>query len=143
LNRAERYFYWLPALAWTLVILIWSGAAGAPSVSGSWLEWFIPSGGNAAMFETVHFTLRKLAHVVAYGILGYLNFRALRGPRPGFQRGWSVAAIGLALVVAAVDEWNQSKLPFRSGSGFDVMLDLSGAMLAQLIVRLRSGVLFS
>jgi VanZ family protein len=95
------------------------------------------------MFEAIHFTLRKLAHVVAYGILGYLNFRAIRGPRTGFRRKWSVAAVGLALLVAAADEWNQSKLPFRSGTGFDVMLDLAGAMLAQVIVRLRSGVLFS
>ena len=95
------------------------------------------------MFETIHFTLRKLAHVTAYGILGYLNFRAMRGPRSGFARSWSVVAVLLTLVVAVADEWNQSKLPFRSGSGFDVMLDLSGAMIAQVIVRLRSGVLFS
>ena len=95
------------------------------------------------MFDDLHFTLRKLAHVIAYFTLGYLNFRAMRGPQLGFRRSWSVAAVGLALVVALADEWNQSKLPFRSGSGFDVMLDLSGAMLAQVIARLRSGVLFS
>lgn len=78
-----------------------------------------------------------------YAVLGYLNFRAMRGPRDGFRRSWSAVAVALAIVVALIDEWNQSRLEFRSGSPFDVMLDLAGALLAQVIARLRSGVLFS
>ena len=112
-------------------------------MSESWLQWIFPSDLQSTTFENLHFTLRKLAHVTAYGILSYLNFRAMRGPRTGFRRAWSWVAVALALLIALIDELNQSNLWFRSGSPFDVMLDLAGALLAQVIIRLRSRVLFS
>ncbi len=43
-------------------------------------------------------------------------------------------AVGVALLTAIVDELHQSFVPGRTGSPYDVLLDLTGAITVQVLV---------
>lgn len=119
---------WLAVAGWTAVILLASSDAFSARESGGMLAWLFGDLLSPAAFASLHFALRKLAHLVAYGILGALAFRAsLRVD----------VALLIAVAVAVIDEVNQSRIPTRTGSGWDVALDLVGAMLAVAIYRRR------
>lgn len=133
LRRAELIRYWLPALIWSAVLLILSGRAGSSSITIAVLSWIFPPSNPA--FEEVHFGLRKLIHLLAYGLLGYLDFRAVRGPRTGWKLRWSAIALTLVVVIASLDEWHQTYVPGRTGQVRDVGLDFAGAALAQVVIR--------
>ena len=133
LRRAELIRYWLPALIWSAVLLAISGRAGSGTVTAGFLEWFIPA--SHPYFELVHFIVRKSLHLSGYGLLGYLDFRAVRGPRTGWTLRWSAIAVVLAVVIASLDEWHQSHVPGRTGVGSDVVIDCCGAMVAQILIR--------
>ncbi len=84
-------------------------------------------------FDLLHYLVRKTGHVLAYGLLGFLDFRAVRGGGSGWTLRWSVIAVVLAVIVASVDEWHQSFVPDRTGTPVDVLIDCAGATLAQVI----------
>ena len=87
------------------------------------------------LFLGVHLLIRKSAHIAEYAVLSALCFRALRGPaRRTWHAPWMLAAIVLPLVVAIADEWHQSFVPSRTSSSRDVLIDLGGASLAQLLI---------
>ena len=75
--------------------------------------------------------LRKLAHIVEYGLLWFLWWRAL-----GY--GSPLPAIAIALTYAATDELHQSFVPDRAGSPVDWAIDAAGVGLAGLAVLLWS-----
>jgi VanZ family protein len=90
-------------------------------------------------FETWHFFIRKSGHVIGYGTLSILLFRAWRATLPAMsdvkwtQRWATIAVLGTTLV-ASLDEWHQSFLPSRSGRWQDVVLDTLAGIVAQLFV---------
>ena len=95
------------------------------------LSWFVAL--QPRQIDVVNFYLRKTGHAVAYGLMYFLWFRAFRG-HLGADSGRSfLYALGLCLLVSMTDEGHQSLTKFRGGSGYDVLLDLSGASLASLI----------
>ena len=75
---------------------------------------------------------------MAYATLSALNFRAVRGGRPGWNARWAAIAILLGGVVAAADEYLQSLHPSRTGSGADFLLDVTAAAAVQVIWMLFS-----
>ena len=127
--------YWLPALIWSAVLLALSGRAGSGSVTGRFLEWLLPAA--SPMFDPAHFLFRKTLHVLGYGLLGFLNFRAVRGGQRGWALRWSALAVLLAVIIASLDEWHQSFVPGRTGTFDDVAIDFAGAVLAQVLIRGR------
>lgn len=129
--------YWLPAIVWAVVLVSESGPSGSANVTGGWLARLIPF--LSPFFEPMHVIIRKAVHVVAYGFLGWLNFRAVRGPRRGWMLRWSIIAVILVIVVASIDEFHQSFFPDRTGTPLDVIVDVCGATLAQLVWRRFSG----
>jgi VanZ family protein len=48
--------------------------------------------------------------------------------------GWAVLTLLIAVSYAGLDEWHQSFVPLRNSSFRDVVIDASGALLAQLFV---------
>ncbi|MGH2970442.1 MAG: VanZ family protein, partial [Solirubrobacteraceae bacterium] len=74
--------------------------------------------------------LRKIAHMVEYGLLWWLWWRALGYGNP-------VPAVAIALAYAATDEYHQTFVEGRVGSPVDVLIDATGVGLAILAVRLR------
>ncbi len=98
-------------------------------------------------YEFWHGLARKAGHVVGYGILCYLYFRAWRATlraramqedAKALQR-WSLKWATLALVftalVASLDEWHQSYIPSRTGTWHDVLLDSTAALFALILIR--------
>jgi VanZ family protein len=74
--------------------------------------------------------LRKIAHMVEFGLLWWLWWRALgRGERAT----WVAAAI--AIGYAITDELHQSTVGGRVGSPVDVLIDSAGVALAIVAVR--------
>jgi VanZ family protein len=124
--------YWLPPLLWSAAVLAMSGDWGAGRQTLGLVQWlcsWIPSL-SPAQIQVIHFYFRKTGHVLAYGILYLLWFRAFQGSfryRPGISFLW---ALGLSLLLALLDEGHQSRLASRTGSIRDVALDLGGALLA-------------
>jgi VanZ family protein len=132
--------YWIPPALWTAVILAASSDVMSAAHTAPWLATIA----NAIFghplppeqFDLLHAAVRKGGHLTEYGILGALLFRALRGGRPTrWSVRWGVAAVSIAAVVAAVDEWHQTFVPSRSGSVGDVGIDVIGATLAQILIR--------
>ena len=110
-----------------------SGSAGSPGFSGQFLSWLIPA--SSPVFDPAHVLVRKSGHVLAYALLGALDFRAVRGASEGWTLRWSIIAAALAIAVAILDEWHQSMVPMRTGSAWDVLIDFSGITLAQVAYR--------
>jgi VanZ family protein len=90
-------------------------------------------------FAYWHHYLRKSGHVVGYAMLSYLLFRAWRAtlPLPAGGRWalkWAQIAFLMTALVATLDEWHQSYIPTRTGTGWDVVLDSSAALTAQVLL---------
>lgn len=132
--------HWLPPLIWSVAILIASGSQFSSSNTGHWLRDLVESVGYhlpPPVFATLHAILRKTGHLVAYGILSALWFRAVRrdDPTPWLLR-WAIGAVALTVLVAATDEWHQSLIASRTGAIQDVFIDSCGAILAQGLIRM-------
>jgi VanZ family protein len=82
-------------------------------------------GADPARLHVVHVAIRKLGHLVEYGILAALWWRAL-APGPGAAR----QAVLLAALYAGVDEWRQGLGASRTPSVLDVAIDTVGAVIA-------------
>lgn len=133
--------WWLPPLLWSAVILAASSDAFSSGSTGGTMRGLLESllGPLSDLtFEVVQFTIRKLVHLVAYGILGALALRAMRRGRDGWDARWLVSALAFALVIAVADETRQSTVPSRTGSIGDVVIDAAGALLAGLAIRRSS-----
>lgn len=91
---------------------------------------------SVAGLAMLHHLIRKSAHFTAYGILSALFFRAVRGPLPEvmWKISWPLIALGVCLVTSSSDEIHQFFTPGREGTYRDVMLDMSGALFAQLVI---------
>jgi VanZ family protein len=107
--------FWLPVLAYVSVIFALSAQPHLQS--------------------PLHFANGdKVAHASEYLLLGLLLVRALRATlrvsRPLFA---AMIAIGLVVAVGASDEYFQSFVPGRQCDIFDLLADLLGGAIAQLV----------
>ena len=127
--------HWLPPILWSAIVLAASSDLFSASHSGAFLRGIITlvfGPPDEDIFAMIHFAARKSVHLIAYGILGALWFRALRISR--VARAF-VLACALATLVAAIDEAHQATLKSRTGTPADVALDLAGAAIGAGILR--------
>ncbi|MBV9010062.1 MAG: VanZ family protein [Verrucomicrobia bacterium] len=126
--------YWLPILVWMTLIFIGSSdvlsAEHTSRVIEPLLRWLWPGISPAAIVK-MHFLLRKAGHVSEYAVLAVLVYRAVVNTLL-FRRPFASAALvlGTCAIYAASDEFHQSFVPSRTASVRDVMIDVSGALLA-------------
>lgn len=107
-------------LCW--LIATFSSSTGAGSHMVYWLtHWGI--GQDAA--ETITMSGRKSIHFLFYGTIGLLALITAR--RGGAGARSAVLALVFVLLHASFDEIRQSSYADRTGSFWDVMLDMSGA----------------
>jgi VanZ family protein len=127
--------YWLPVLLWMLFICVSStdlmSAEHTSRFIGPFLRWFSPDITEATV-ASVQLIVRKCAHLTEYAILASLLFRALRQGRDNFRRA-AVIALVISAISAALDEFHQSFVPSRTGSPYDVAIDIAGALAGLLI----------
>jgi VanZ family protein len=110
---------------------------------------------NPALLDTLNSVARKSGHFIGYAILSWLVFLALKYThrdrlRPLLQRrwetffhdiwqlDWAVISVMLSLVTAAFDEIHQTGLASRTGRWQDVLIDTTGATIAQLLLYSRA-----
>jgi VanZ family protein len=132
---------WFPALIWLGIIAVESTSTFSAQNTSRFLYpilHFLFSL-DPVRFVSWHFYLRKSGHVIGYGILSVLLFRAWRASvrvsgNPQWAWSWSIDAILMTTLVASLDEWHQSFLPSRTGTVHDVVLDSAAVVLAQLLV---------
>jgi VanZ family protein len=128
-------FVWIP-----VIFFLSSPAASADETSRiikPIIEFFFPHTSTES-FQTIHFLIRKSAHLTEYAVLGFLGIRAIaRSKWLGNYR--FLTAVALVAVIASLDEFNQSFEPSRTGAVSDVLLDISGGtiMIYALILMKR------
>jgi VanZ family protein len=120
-----------------VAILVFSGddfsAANTSRILGPILRWLFPDLAPATM-ATLHFWVRKGAHLSEYGLLGFLAFRALRLSLAIPSSRAALLGLGIVLLVSGTDELRQSSLASRTGSLRDVGIDLAGGALGVLVL---------
>jgi hypothetical protein len=134
---------WIAAVLWLIVIAIESSSLLSPHNTSRILYPLLHFlfGMDWRHFVHWHFYMRKAGHVIGYGILSVLLFRAWRvtlrvaeNLNPKWTMRWaSIAVLGTALV-ASLDEWHQSFIPSRTGTVYDVILDTCAGVAAQIVV---------
>jgi VanZ family protein len=133
--------YWVPVIAWVLLILVMSGdlmsAEHTSRFFVPFLLWIAP-GISAESIVSLQLALRKAAHLAEYAILALLLCRALfRGTNLQWTRPALFASAWMTCVLVAMgDEFRQSFVDSRGASPWDVMIDSAGAMLALAVCAL-------
>ncbi len=136
---------WIPAAICVVLIAISSSDIFSSDSTSHFLRPFAEGlfGHFANRFwDKLLYDLRKTGHFFGYGFVSVVFFRAWRMTFR-LSRAYSAvtaslraAAVALlsTLVLSSSDEFHQSFLPHRTGSPFDVLLDMSGAITCLLIL---------
>jgi len=136
---------WLPVVIWLCIIATEStegfSAAHTRGMLVHALDWL---GYHLNDLQLDHFNhvLRKCGHFIGYATLSMLFWRAWqRSLRARFRENlsalrWRCTFLALlgTLITASLDEWHQSFIPSRTSTPVDVALDMTGAIIAHLIL---------
>jgi VanZ family protein len=134
-NGSRLWLAWAAVAICSIVILgLGSAEFGASQTSRflyPFLRWLVPDL-TFATYVQMQFWIRKSAHVTEYALLGWLAFRAvsLSLALESTLARIATLALALALAVSVTEEFHQSFLPERTSSPWDVVIDLSGALVA-------------
>jgi len=132
--------WWLPTVAWLGVLACFSTDTFSAEHTGT-LLWkvihlvygTIPD----AAFEQIHFLVRKSAHFFSYGLLSALAFFSWRATLPA-ARAWAMRwcwlALLLTLLAGSMDEFHQGFVPSRTSTWHDVVIDMTGAVVFQVVI---------
>jgi VanZ family protein len=101
------------------LIFVLSAQPDLPHAPGPWLDVL----------------LKKTGHAVAYGVLAWLYWRALRQPawEDRAPTALRVVSVGLAVAYGLSDEYHQTFVPGRTGRPVDVAIDGIGACGVMLL----------
>lgn len=98
------------------------------------LSWLKPNISPETV-ASIHFIVRKAAHVSEYAILALFSLRAALS-MTDLKRPISIVSTGIGvacLLVAATDEFHQTFVASRRPSLRDIMIDSGGALLGLLL----------
>lgn len=134
---------WIPALLGMLFVAFTStnfmgGTHSQAILTRIWEavlgRWHMDAIGPANLW------LRKIGHFIGHGLLSLVFCRTwyLSLRHTSLRREWWRPASGLlaactTFTVASLDEWHQCYVPGRVGSFRDVVIDVSGALVANMI----------
>ena len=136
--RALGWFWaWWPAMVWSGVIFTMSTDTFSAEQT-KWffepiLRWLIP-GLAQSQYDLMHHVIRKCAHFTEYFVFCVLLFRGVRAGRAGWRWAWGTAALLIAAGYSVTDEFHQSFVASRTASGYDSLLDTTGAAVALLVL---------
>src|SRR3974390_726405 len=116
LSMIPRLKYWIPAIMMAALISFlsthyFSGEQPARVIYPI-LKWFFP-GASHRTIHLMHVGIRKLAHVIEFGVFSVTVFLGVRGPRSGWKLNWALWTLLIAIAYAGLDEWHQSFVPLR------------------------------
>lgn len=110
--------WWLPVIAWLIVIFIGSSIGNLPRVGG----------------KTSDGLVHRVAHVAEFAVLGVLLLRAASKNEPITKRAIIMTLILVALYGAS-DEFHQRFTPGRSSEGLSVLFDVAGGAIGAGLYR--------
>lgn len=90
---------------------------------------------DSAVFERANHIVRKTAHAVEYGLLAASCALFMHTLPLSFLTRNGVA-LGVCLIAASLDEYLQTLRAARNGTPVDVLIDMSGSVLALLLFAL-------
>lgn len=121
ISGARNINPWIPVVLWMGVIFFLSSLSVLP---GSQIIWW-------------DFIIKKTAHMIVFGILFLLIYRADNlGKNLESPRYW--LAFVITFIYACFDEWHQSFVPGRSARVYDVGFDMLGATISYFVIRANS-----
>ena len=133
-RRRRIVLAWVWVVCWASVIWILGGdgfsLAETSRTISPWLEFLIGDLDPSTRFK-IFLAIRKSAHFFEYAILAILTFRAalLAAPRNQLATaGW--VALFLVATLASADEARQAFSSARTGSPYDVVIDVTGGLIA-------------
>ena len=129
-----------PIVLWIGVIFFLSSGSGSMEETsrfiGPLLRFLFPSSPEETI-QFYHACIRKTAHFTEYGILALLASRAFITSSFNYMRTrWFLIATVLVILIASIDEFNQSFESSRTSSQYDVLLDTFGGACAVGVVYL-------
>lgn len=141
-NWRGRFYRYAPLILWISLILFLSTGQASMSNTSRFirplLEFLFPNSPEEILV-VYHNYIRKFAHVTVYAILAFWAARAFSdSTQKSLRRFWFLFAFVLVAFVASIDETNQSFVNSRTGSIYDVLLDVSGGAAMILIFYLVS-----
>jgi VanZ family protein len=129
-----RFLRFAPLILWVGVIFLLSSTQGAMQNTSRFirplLEWLFPDA-SAETLTVYHGYIRKFAHFAEYAVLAFWSWHAFKRT---LARNWVWISLALVLLVASIDEFNQSFNAARTGSVYDILLDASGGLTAILFL---------
>jgi VanZ family protein len=143
---------WLPTLLLIgIVAVVSTSLFGAnrtsPLLYKIYVHFFGPTTNDR--WWLIHMFIRKSGHLCGYGLLSaaffrswWLTLRMYFASKSAINATLTVTlrrkahllAIFSTLIVAIADEIHQSFIPNRTGSAWDVLIDVSAAIAAQLLI---------
>ena len=127
-----RILRYAPIFLWIGVIFFLSSDQGSLTQTSRFvrpvLEFLFP-GASEETLAFLHGIVRKSAHVSEYAVLAFLIVRAFgKSSVEALRKYVYLAPVALVVVVASMDEFQQSYNANRTGSAYDVLLDAAGAI---------------
>ena len=117
MEKAKKLFkFWSLPVAWALIIFTLSSRPTREVTEIYWQD----------------FILKKTFHLIEYGLLFLLLFRALKNTTQEKIFKLALIAFVLAVLYGASDEYHQNFVPGRQGLARDVIIDSFGAGLVWL-----------
>ena len=136
-RRRGRFFRYAPLILWIGVVLFASTGNASMAQTSRFirplLEFLFPHTPDDIL-QIYHDYIRKSAHFIEYAILAFWASRAFaNSARPFLRKYRFIVSFLLVLLVASIDETNQSFNPSRTGSARDVLLDCAGGAFIILL----------
>lgn len=131
-----RFLRYAPLLFWIAVILYLSTDNGSIEETSRFIRPLLHFLFPAAPEETLviyHGYIRKAAHLTEYAILAGLAYRVFSTTVTRLAYTYLLPIV-LVLIVASIDELNQSFISSRTGALADVGLDTLGGILGVSLV---------
>ena len=129
----RRVWRFVPAFMWMLVITAFSTAFFSSVQTGNLLmpilHWLLPDASPVSL-GLVHHYVRKTAHLLEFGMLAILWYRALTVGGRAWTARVAATVLAVSVSVAVLDELHQTLVPGRTASARDVGWDSLGAALA-------------
>ena len=133
--------YWFPLFVWMFIIFSASSDTQSTQRTSRLLEpilrWLNPEV-SAKTIDRVRLLIRKSAHVLEYGVLSWLTWRALHRPARDEDRPWSwrtaMTSLCVVILYASTDELHQHFVPNRTGSITDICIDTAGGVLGLALI---------
>ena len=128
---------WFLAFCWGAMIWTLGGDSFSFSETSEtllpWLDWLTGDLDWRTRYK-IYVAIRKSAHFIEYAILALLTFRAatLSAARQTqiATAGW--VALFIVTSLATADEARQAFSPVRTGSPYDILIDVAGGLIAVL-----------